>query len=144
MLLRSSSSGPAFLFSPTRSSPQRSATNIQWICSDVISAFCVLKKNGKLPMTYSLCRSFLLKAASLITQELLPTLLSCYFFLIKSNQKSRKERCFPPQAQAGPPFFSALRSGLRNDGLQAFNGIAFERMSLTPSVFEKNPLLPMT
>jgi len=31
----------------------------------------------------------------------------------------------PPQAQAGSPFFSALRSGLRNKGLQAFNGIAF-------------------
>jgi len=49
------------------------------------------------------------------------------FIPIKNNKiinKSRKERCFPPQAQAGSPFFSALRSGLRNKGLQAFNGIA--------------------
>jgi hypothetical protein len=55
----------------------------------------------------------------------------------------------PPTGSSGLPnysgFFSALRSGLRNNGLQAFNGIAFEKDVISAfGVLKKNEKLPMT
>ena len=43
-------------------------------------------------------------------------LLLPFVLIQKVTKKSRKERCFPPQAQAGSPFFSAPRSTLRKIG----------------------------